>query len=42
MPISYVTDPERDLILTTASGTFTDDDVIQFKARLVLAQLDLA
>lgn len=35
MPISYVIDPERHLVLTTASGTLTDDEVIQFKDRLV-------
>lgn len=35
MPISYRIDVERNLVLTTASGTLTDDDVLQFKARLV-------
>ena len=35
MPISYRIDVERNLVLTTASGTLTDDDVLQLKARLV-------
>lgn len=35
MPISYRIDLEHYLILTTASGTLTDDDIVQHKARLV-------
>lgn len=35
MPISYRIDVERNLVLTTASGTLTDDDIVQHKARLV-------
>jgi hypothetical protein len=35
MPISYRIDPERNLVLTTASGILTDDDVLQHKAHLV-------
>ena len=35
MPISYRIDLERNLALTTASGTLTDDDVLQLKARLL-------
>ncbi len=34
MPISYVIDAERNLVVTTASGTLTNDDVIQLKDRL--------
>ena len=35
MPISYRIDVERNLVLTTGSGTLTDNDIIQFKARLL-------
>ncbi len=35
MPISYVIDAGRNLVLTTASGTLTDDDVLGLKGRLV-------
>lgn len=35
MPISYRIDVEHCLILTTASGTLTDDDIVQHKARIV-------
>jgi hypothetical protein len=35
MPISYRIDVERNLVLTTASGRLTDDDILQLKARLV-------
>ena len=35
MPISYRIDLERNLVLTTASGTLTDDDIVQLKTRLV-------
>lgn len=35
MPISYRIDVERGLVLTTASGTLTDDDILQLKDRLV-------
>lgn len=35
MPISYQIDVKHQLVLTTASGTLTDDDVLQFKFRLV-------
>jgi len=35
MPISYRIDVERDLVLTLGSGSLTDDDIVQFKARLL-------
>jgi hypothetical protein len=35
MPISYQIDEARRLVLTTASGVLTDDDILQLKARLV-------
>ncbi len=35
MAISYSIDVDRQLILTVASGTLSDDDLIQFKIRLV-------
>src|SRR5262245_10601393 len=35
MPISYQIDEARGLILTTASGTLTDSDILQLKARLL-------
>ncbi len=35
MPVSYTIDVQSSLVLTRASGTLTDDDVIQLKARLV-------
>ncbi len=35
MPITYEIDREQNLIVTTASGTLTDDDVLGLKARLV-------
>ena len=34
MPISYRIDPERRLVVTTASGILTDDDIIELKRRL--------
>jgi hypothetical protein len=34
MPISYRIDEARGLVLTTASGTLTDSDILQLKARL--------
>ena len=35
MPISYRIDPSRKLVLTTATGVLTDDDLIRHKQRLV-------
>ena len=35
MPISYEINEARGLVLTTASGTLTDSDNLQLKARLV-------
>jgi hypothetical protein len=35
MPISYEIDEARGLVHTTASGTLTDSDILQLKARLV-------
>ena len=34
MPISYRIDPERGLVVTTASGILTDDDIIELKRQL--------
>lgn len=34
MPISYRIDPERRLVVTTASGILTDDDILELKRRL--------
>jgi hypothetical protein len=34
MPISYRIDPARSFIFTTASGTLTDDDILDLKRRL--------
>jgi hypothetical protein len=36
MPISYRIDSKRHLVLTTASGVLTDDDILQLKERLVV------
>jgi hypothetical protein len=35
MPISYRIDEARGLVLTTATGTLTDDDILGLKARLL-------
>ena len=35
MPISYRIDPERNLVLTTATGILADNDVMDLKRRLV-------
>jgi hypothetical protein len=34
MPISYRIDSERGLVITTASGVLTDDDILELKRRL--------
>jgi hypothetical protein len=34
MPVSYHIDVKRDLVLTTASGILTDEDVLEHKAKL--------
>jgi hypothetical protein len=34
MPISYRIDPEHRLVVTTASGILTDDDILELKRRL--------
>ena len=35
MPISYHIDEGKGLVVTTATGTLTDSDILQLKARLV-------
>ena len=34
MPISYLIDPARQIVRTTATGTLTDDDIMDMKRRL--------
>ncbi|NIM49054.1 MAG: hypothetical protein GTO22_07315 [Gemmatimonadales bacterium] len=41
MPISYLIDTERGLVLTTASGVLTDDDLLEHK-RILAADPDFA